>query len=125
MRIFADFWIILRRQGLETTPPSIEAVTLSQENLSSLLKKIQETSKHLGQKFEKQLKPKVIKNYEEMTPIEKNRKMTLKEKMEAAKNKEAELGKAVDASKKAMGWNLIKPHRFRKRLKGQTSRCPF
>ena len=42
-----------------------------------------------------------------MTPIDKNRKLTLKEKMEAAKNKEAELGEAVDTSKKALG---VEPH---------------
>lgn len=107
LKIEATTYLLLRRQGLETPPPSIKEVLLSQEHLSSLLNQIQEISKTLGQNFDKQLKPKVVKNYEQMTPIDKNRKLTLKEKMEAAKNKEAELGEAVDTSKKALG---VEPH---------------
>lgn len=107
LKIEATTYLLLRRQGLETPPPSINNFSLSQEHLSNLLKEIQESSKLLGQNFDKQLKPKVVKNYEQMTPIDKNRKLTLKEKMEAAKNKEAELGEAVDTSKKALG---VEPH---------------
>lgn len=89
LKIEATTYLLLRRQGLETPPPSINNFSLSQEHLSNLLNQIQESSKLLGQNFDKQLKPKVVKNYEQMTPIDKNRKLTLKEKMEAAKNKEA------------------------------------
>lgn len=107
LKIEATTYLLLRRQGLETPPPSINNFSLSQKHLSNLLNQIQESSKLLGQNFDKQLKPKVVKNYEQMTPIDKNRKLTLKEKMEAAKNKEAELGEAVDTSKKALG---VEPH---------------
>lgn len=103
LKIEATSYILLRRQGIEVTPPSVKNLSISHDNLSIILSQIQEGSNQMSQIFDKQLKPKTIKNYEQMTSIDKNRKLTLKEKMEAAKSKEAELGEAVDTSKKALG----------------------
>ncbi|MBG1279318.1 toprim domain-containing protein [Lactococcus lactis] len=107
LEVEAISYVLLRRLGIETElSETVENFKFTADAVQPLLENIQKKVEMLSVQIDKQLKPPLKKNIEAMTIDDKNRKLSLKEKMKAAQNKEEQLIQEVDPSKKVQGAQL-------------------